>query len=85
MRRKRWNIINELIDYIHEDDTLSQGAGGYLKRVGYAGHLGYKCWLFKYKTTYVVLLDVGNGHCAFDMPATLFDVIIVWVRKKLHL
>lgn len=85
MRHKKWIIISELIDKIADDSTLDNCVKD-LSCITYAPQLGYRSYIFKYKSQLVVLSDLGNGHYGFFMPARKSDVIIAkiatWYEEK---
>lgn len=34
--------------------------------IGYCPEVSYFSWLFRYKNTYVLLIDMGNGYYSFE-------------------
>ena len=85
MRIKKWIVITELISEIENDSTLDKCVKD-LSCITYAPQLGYRSYIFKYKSQLVVLSDLGNGHYGFFMPARKSDVIIgkiaTWYEEK---
>lgn len=37
-----------------------------LTLIGHCPEVSYFSWLFRYKNTYVLLIDMGNGYYSFD-------------------
>lgn len=77
-REKKWNTINDLLDEIYKDSTLSTCYKD-LTCIEHAPHIGYRSWIFKYKSVYVALFDAGNGYYTFQMPVSRLDVVIAKV------
>ena len=74
-RRRRWEILSELIDEIGKDPLLDNCRND-LSCICYAPNIGYRSWIFSYKKVYVALFDSGNGYYSFHMPVTRFDVLM---------
>lgn len=72
--------IKELKASIEEDGLLGTVDPVDLSFIGQASFTGYRNWLFKYKHTYVLLCDLGNGYFDFDRPANMIEVVL---RKPL--
>jgi len=81
-RRKKWQILSELVNKIEEDSQLDNCIGS-LECLCYAPNIGYRSWIFKYKGVRVALFDAGNGHYSFHMPVTWLDTLVARVREKL--
>lgn len=54
----------ELRERIYFDQTLDNLKPGTLNCIGHYAK-AYRLWLFQYKSTYVLLGDLGNGHYSF--------------------
>lgn len=78
-RKKKWEIINDLLDEINKDDMLDTCYKD-LACIDYAPNIGYRSWIFKYKGVLVALFDEGNGHYAFHMPVNYLDVLVAKMR-----
>lgn len=55
----------ELKRLMDQDDTLGIISKDNLKVIGHCPEKGYTSWIFKYKNTYVLFHDAGNGHYSF--------------------
>ena len=74
MTLKKIVLVDEILSALEEDSTMRTIAE-HLTCICYAPHLGYKSWVFKYKSLYVLLFDEGNGHYQYICPLNWFDVI----------
>lgn len=85
MTLKTIELIDEVMSGLEEDSTGSTLAEN-MVRVCYAPRFGYRSWIFKYKTLYVLLFDEGNGHYQYLCVLTWFDVIKAkissWMRER---
>ena len=81
MTIRKIKLIDELMNHLEKDSTAST-TGDDLKCISYAPQLGYRNWIFKYKTMLVLLFDAGNGHYQYLCPVSLIDVLIAKVLKK---
>lgn len=66
------NEAEELKKIMEQDDTFETVSKEDLKVVGYCPDRGYTSWVFKYKDTYVLLHDAGNGH--YDFMEEIDDI-----------
>lgn len=86
---KKWKLVYELLDRLHgrhfheflTDDTPKE-----LTIFGYAPHIGYDAWIFKYKGVYMCFHDNGNGWWGFHSVVSWIDILRVkigeWKRKR---
>jgi hypothetical protein len=88
---KKWKHFFEVIEFIDDDDTLSQVDKRQIKCVTYAPNIGYHSWIFRYKGTPIVLFDAGNGHYGLESIATNIDILVArfmvfanWISIKLR-
>lgn len=74
MTFKKIELIDEVLSGLEEDSTASTLAEN-MVRICYAPSFGYRSWIFKYKTLYILLFDEGNGHYQYICSLTWFDVV----------
>ena len=74
MTLKKIKLIDEVISGLEEDSTASTIAHS-LVCVCRAPYLGYRNWIFRYKTLYVLLFDEGNGHYQYLTALNRLDVV----------
>ena len=74
MTLKKIKLIDEVISGLETDSTANTILND-LICICYAPHLGYRNWIFKYKSIYVLFFDEGNGHYQYLAPLTCIDVI----------
>lgn len=78
-RVAKWLKISKFIEILNRNDGMLDDFGNSeayehkLSVIGYAPHLGYRSWMFKYDGVNIVLHDAGNGHYSFFMPARWYD------------
>lgn len=82
LMRKKWKIINELIEKLDEDDMLENVEKHLIGKVMYAPNIGYRAWIFEYKRVFACLWDQGNGHYGFHSAVSRIDVLIAWLYEK---
>lgn len=75
MNIKKVKLIDEVISALENDTTMSNIVD-HMKCVCYAPHLGYRNWVFKYKSMYLLMFDEGNGHYQYICPLRYFDVLM---------
>lgn len=80
MTFKKIILIDEVLTAIEEDTTLSN-ISNYITCICYAPNFGYRSWIFKYKSLYILLFDEGNGHYQYICPLSWFDVVKTKLRK----
>lgn len=83
MTLKKIKLIDEVISGLEKDSTASTLIEN-MVCVCYAPHLGYRNWIFKYKTLYILLFDEGNGHYQYLSLLTWLDVIEAKIRNKMR-
>ena len=74
MNLKKVKLIDEIISALEADSTMDNIVSD-ITCVCYAPHLGYKNWIFKYKSLYVLLFDEGNGHYQYLTALSRLDVV----------
>ena len=74
MNIKKVKLIDEIISGLNNDSTANTMLDD-LFCICHAPHLGYRNWIFKYKSIYVLFFDEGNGHYQYLAPLTWIDVI----------
>lgn len=82
MTLKKIKLIDEVISGLEKDSTASTLIEN-IVCVCYAPHLGYRNWIFKYKTLYILLFDEGNGHYEYLSLLTWLDVVEAKIKNKL--
>lgn len=78
----KWEKVAELTEAANENKLDDLCYRSKLKCVGYAPHMGYRSWLFRYKGLFVSLWDLGNDHWDLHSVATLWDYLLVRFGKK---
>lgn len=81
MTIRKIELIDELMSHLEKDSTASTITED-LKCISYAPQLGYRSWIFKYKTMLVLLFDASNGHYQYLCPVGLIDLLIAKVLIK---
>lgn len=74
MTLKKIKLIDEVISGLEKDSTASTLIEN-MVCVCYAPNLGYRNWIFKYKTLYILLFDEGNGHYQYLTAVSRLDVV----------
>lgn len=74
MTFKKIELIDEVLTALEEDATLSN-ISNHLTLICYAPNFGYRNWIFKYKSLYILLFDEGNGYYQYICSLSWFDVI----------
>ena len=74
MTLKKVKLIDEVISGLAEDSTASTLIEN-MVCICRASHLGYRNWVFKYKSLYILLFDEGNGHYQYLTALRRLDVI----------
>lgn len=74
MTLKKIKLIDEVISGLEKDSTARTLIEN-MVCVCYAPHLGYRNWIFKYKTLYILLFDEGNGHYQYLTILSRLDVV----------
>ena len=80
MTFKKIILIDEVLTALEEDTTLDN-ISHYIACICYAPNFGYRNWIFKYKSLYILLFDEGNGHYQYICSLSWFDVIKTKLRK----
>lgn len=73
-------LIDEVLTALEEDATLSS-ISNHITRICYAPSFGYRSWIFKYKSLYILLFDEGNGYYQYICSLSWFDVIKTKLRE----
>ena len=73
-------LIDEVLTALEEDATLGS-ISNYITRICYAPNFGYRSWIFKYKSLYILLFDEGNGYYQYICSLSWFDVIKTKLRR----
>ena len=82
MTLKKIKLIDEVISGLEKDTTASTLVEN-MVCICYAPHLGYRSWIFKYKTLYILLFDEGNGHYQYLTTLSRLDVVKAkLIRRK---
>ena len=72
---KKYKDLYEFIELLDRDNSGVYFCKKHLKSIGYAPHMGYRTWIFKYKRALVAVFDAGNGHYDYFSGATYIDVL----------
>ncbi len=67
-------LIDEILTALEEDATLDS-ISNHITCICYAPNFGYRNWIFKYKSLYILLFDEGNGYYQYICSLNWFDVI----------
>jgi hypothetical protein len=83
MNLKKVKLIDEIMTAQETDSTFFDVE--HISRICYAPHLGYRSWVFKYKSMYVLFFDEGNGHYQYLCPLSFVDVILAKIISKIEM
>lgn len=88
MNLKKVKLIDEVMSALEEDTTMVN-ISNQMECICYAPHLGYRNWVFKYKSMYLLMFDEGNGHYQYICPLRCVDVLMArlsllveWINKS---
>ena len=75
MTLRKVAMIDEVLLGMAEDDTY-EALRSDMERVTYAPNLGYRNWIFRYKSIYLLMFCAGNGHYTYICTLNWFDVMV---------